>query len=248
MNDFKISIITVAFNAERTIRRCIHSVFNQDYANLEYIIIDGGSSDNTLNVLAEYKEKISVLISEPDDGIYDAMNKGIALAQGQAIGMLNADDYFAGINVISKIAALFLAENPDVVYGDLDYVSPAGKIIRKWRSGYYHSDRFNRGWMPPHPTFYCSVSLYKNFGLYRIDYGTAADYELMLRFMYRQHVSISYLPAVIVKMEIGGASNKSVINRVKVLLHDFKAMRTNNIRFPLIALFLKPLRKMSQYL
>ena len=225
MQDFKISIITVAYNAEKTIKRCIDSVFDQDYENLEHIVIDGASPDSTMNVLNGHRGRISVLVSGPDGGIYDAMNKGIALASGHVIGMLNADDYFAGSDVISKIAGLFLAEDPDIVYGDLDYVGPGGKIIRKWRSGSYHANRFNQGWMPPHPAFYCKASLYKNFGLYRVDFGTAADYELMLRFMHRPHVNISYLPAVVVKMEIGGASNKSIFNRVKVLLHDFKAMR-----------------------
>ena len=248
MPDFKISIITVAYNAGKTITRCIQSVIDQDYANLEYIIIDGASSDNTLMVLDGYKQSVNLIVSEPDSGIYDAMNKGIALAGGEVIGMLNADDYFAGSDVISKIAWQFTTENADVVYGDLDYVGQKGNVIRKWRSGEFHFNRFNLGWMPPHPAFYCKAALYKRFGLYRLDFGTAADYELMLRFMHRQPVKISYLPIVAVKMEIGGASNKSITNRVKVLIHDFRAMRVNKLQYPLIALLLKPISKIGQYL
>ena len=248
MRDFKISIITVAYNAEKTIERCIRSVIGQDYNNLEYIIIDGASSDCTLKIANEYRERINLIISEPDKGIYDAMNKGIALAAGDIIGMLNADDYFPGANILSQTANKFKTENAGIVYGDLDYVGPKGNSIRKWRSGEYNYKRFNRGWMPPHPAFYCKAALYKNFGLYRLDFGTAADYELMLRFMHLQQVKVSYLPVVMVKMQIGGASNKSIGNRVKVLMYDLKAMQINNIRYPLITLLLKPLRKIGQYL
>ena len=248
MHDFKITIITVAFNAGKTLSRCIQSVINQDYKNLEYIIIDGGSSDDTHAILDRFKAHINIVISEPDKGIYDAMNKGIALAGGDVIGILNADDYFPEDTILSQTARMFSAENADVVYGDLDYIDRKGNSIRKWRSGAYNHQRFNRGWMPPHPAFYCKASLYKKFGLYRLDFGTAADYELMLRFMHLQQVKIAYLPLVMVKMEIGGASNKSISNRVKVLMYDLRAMQVNNIKLPLVALLLKPLRKLGQYL
>ena len=184
MQDLKISLITVAFNAETTIEDCIQSVINQSLKNIQYIIIDGGSTDNTIRIINQYKDFVSVFISEPDHGIYDAMNKGIKLAQGQVIGTLNADDFFAHVHVLKEVAEAFAEPGADIVYGDLDYIDEQGKVLRKWRSGQYKQNLFNWGWMPPHPTFYCKRSLFEKFGFYSLDYGTAADYELMLRFMH----------------------------------------------------------------
>jgi glycosyltransferase involved in cell wall biosynthesis len=245
--DLIISIITVCYNAEHTIDRCISSVINQKYKNVEYIIIDGKSTDGTLNIINQFKEQITVIKSEPDRGIYDAMNKGIKLASGHIIGMINADDYFADDMVLSDVAASFVQQNTDVIYGDLDYVNNEGKIIRKWRSGNFSSGVFNWGWMPPHPTFYCRPQIFEQFGYYSLDYGTAADYELMARFMHLKKVKAFYIKRVVVKMQVGGASNKSLRNRVKVLSFDYNAMKANGILIPVLALLLKPLRKVGQY-
>ncbi len=155
MEDLKISLITVAYNAEATIERCITSVLGQQFSNIEYIIIDGGSTDNSLQIIGKYKDHIAHFVSEPDKGIYDAMNKGIALASGDIIGMLNADDFFADDDVLKEVAAAFCDQGHHILYGDLDYVEQNGKVIRKWRSGKYKTGIFNFGWMPPHPTFYC---------------------------------------------------------------------------------------------
>lgn len=247
MPDIKISLITVCFNAENTIARCIESVINQNFKNVEYIIIDGKSTDNTAKIIKKYENNISIFVSEPDGGIYDAMNKGIKLATGQVIGMLNADDFFADDFVLSDIAAAFDNEKTDIIYGDLDFIDSQGKIIRKWRSCVYKSNMFNKGWMPPHPTFYCRKNLFDKLGLYSLYYGTAADYELMLRFIHANKIVPVYIQKVMIKMNIGGASNKSYINRVKALLFDFKAMNSNGILFPPITLLLKPLRKIGQY-
>jgi len=247
VQDFKISLITVTFNAGSTISRCIESVIGQNFTNIEYIVIDGGSTDNTLEILDQYKAYINVFVSEPDKGIYDAMNKGIKLANGDVIGMLNADDFFMDSTVSSTIADIFSQQNAEIVYGDLDYISLQGKIVRKWRSGAYERNKFKYGWMPPHPTFYCKKDLFKQFGLYSLEYGTAADYELMLRFMYLHKIKAFYVPKVLVKMNIGGASNKTLNNRIKGLFFDMKAMRNNKIPIPFITLIFKPLRKIIQY-
>jgi len=247
VQDFKISLITVAYNAESTISRCIESVIGQNFKNIEYIIIDGGSTDKTIDVINQYKSKIDILVSEPDKGIYDAMNKGIKLASGDIVGVLNADDFFADEEVLSAVSLAFEQLDVNIVYADLDYVDNFDKVIRKWRSGGYKHGQFNRGWMPPHPTFYCKRVLFEQFGFYSLDYGTAADYELMLRYMHLKRIKAFYLKKVIIKMKIGGISNKSFRNRVKGLFFDLRAMRNNEILLPLVTLIFKPLRKVIQY-
>jgi glycosyltransferase involved in cell wall biosynthesis len=247
MEDLKISLITVAYNAEATIERCISSVLGQRFRNIEYIIIDGGSTDNSHQIIGKYKDRIDHFVSEPDRGIYDAMNKGIALATGDVIGMLNADDFFADDEVLQEVAAIFWEQNNHILYGDLDYVEQNGKVIRKWRSGKYKNGIFNFGWMPPHPTFYCRRNLFEELGNYKLDYGSAADYELMLRFIHLNRSSIRYLNKVMVKMIMGGVSNKNIGNRVKAMQFDLKAMKNNNIILPWMTIFFKPIRKIVQY-
>jgi glycosyltransferase involved in cell wall biosynthesis len=247
VQDLKISLITVVYNAETTIRRCIESVISQNFKNVEYIIIDACSTDETNQIINQYSNYISIFRSEPDSGIYDAMNKGIKLAHGDVVGTLNADDFFSDNNVLNAIANAFIKQHSDIVYGDLDYVSPGGKTVRKWRSGSYTHGMFNWGWMPPHPTFYCKTRLFKQLGDYDPEYGTAADYELMLRFMHTHRINSFHLNKVIVKMTIGGISNKSYRNRLKALVNDSRAMRDHNILFPLVTLLCKPLRKLFQF-
>lgn len=247
MQDLKISLITVAYNAQNTIERCIDSILRQKFNNIQYIVIDGGSTDNTVKIINQYKENIDFLISEPDKGVYDAMNKGIALATGDIIGTLNADDFLADDEILQDVATAFSAQKTNILYGDLDYVDLNERIIRKWRSGRYKSGQFNWGWMPPHPTFYCRKKLFTELGVYSLDYGTAADYELMLRFIHLNKANVFYLNRVMVKMIIGGVSNKSLSNRVKALRFDLKAMRNNDILLPVVTVFFKPLRKILQF-
>ena len=248
MENIKISIVTVVFNAQHTIERCIESVARQGFKNVQHIIIDGGSTDDTLKIIKNFGDRISILISEPDQGIYDAMNKGISLADGDVIGTLNADDYLADDGILTDIATAFM-ENPiDVVYGDLDYIDSRGNIVRKWLSGKYKAGKFNWGWMPPHPTFYCRKDLFVKFGSFKLDYGSAADYELMLRYIHVQKVTVHYLNKVFIKMVIGGVSNKNLKNRLKATLYDLKAMRNNGIAIPYLTIAFKPLRKVTQFL
>jgi glycosyltransferase involved in cell wall biosynthesis len=247
MPDLKISLITVAYNAQNTIERCIISVLRQKFNNIQYIVIDGGSTDDTAQIIGKYKDKVDIFISEPDRGVYDAMNKGIAYATGDIIGTLNADDYYADDDVLNNVIAAFAKQECNILYGDLDYIDHSGKTIRKWRSGKYKSGMFNWGWMPPHPTFYCRRKLFEELGAYKLDYGSAADYELMLRFIHSNKTSVYYMDKVMVKMVTGGISNKNIGNRVKAISNDLKAMRNNNILLPVVTILFKPLRKISQF-
>ncbi len=248
MLNVKISLVTITYNAAATIQRCITSVINQTYSNIEYIVIDGNSSDGTQQIISQNKSHIHLFKSEPDLGIYDAMNKGISVCTGDVIGVLNADDYFANDNVLSEIAQSFACCDTEILYADLDYVNNNGKVVRKWRSGHYAHHKFDFGWMPPHPTFYVKRKLFEQFGLYSVNYGTAADYELMLRFMYLNRAKSFYLNKVLVKMVLGGVSNRNLKNRISAWRNDFRAMKHNRINTPILGMMLKPLRKISQFI
>lgn len=248
MYGLKLSLVTIVYNAQDTVGQCIESVISQNYPDLEYIIIDGGSTDNTVEVIKKYLPYINILVSEPDNGIYDAMNKGIKLATGQVVGMLNADDRFADHEVLQTVAKAFEQQRAGAVYGDLDIVNGHDRIIRKWRSGQCGDGSFNLGFMPPHPTFYCRRQLFEKFGFYSLEFGSAADYELMLRFMHGHKINSIYLKKVMVKMRTGGVSSKNLTNRIMAWQHDLKAMRKNKIRLPLVTLMLKPFRKIFQFI
>jgi glycosyltransferase involved in cell wall biosynthesis len=243
----KISLITVTRNAETTIQLCIESVLSQDYANVEYIVIDGLSTDGTVKIINQYINQTSHFVSEHDNGIYDAMNKGIKIATGDIVGILNADDCFADKTVLTEVAKAFINNEIDALYGNLEYVKPDGNIIRRWQSGSYKVSSFNWGWMPPHPTFYCKRLIFNSLGCYDHGFGTAADYELMLRFMYLNKLGVFYLNKVMVKMNIGGASNETLNSRIKAWKFDFKAMGKNGVLFPRVCVIFKPLRKLVQY-
>jgi glycosyltransferase involved in cell wall biosynthesis len=247
VQDIRVSLITVTYNAESTIERCIRSVIAQKYQNIEYIVIDGASTDSTLQIINRYAQNIKIIVSEPDKGMYDALNKGIRLATGDVTGILNADDYFASDDILADVATAFMYSNADVLYGNLDFVDVNETIIRKWRTKAYKRGDFDWGWMPAHPTFYCRTSLFNSLGFYSLEYGTAADYELMLRFMHKTKVNAYFLNKVMVKMQCGGMSNKSPVNRINAWKFDLKAMRNNGIRFSFIALVMKPIRKIGQY-
>lgn len=248
VHQLKVSLITVTYNAVQTLERCIESVTNQTYSNVEYIIIDGNSTDGTLKIIQNNKKYIHAFNSEQDRGIYDAMNKGINLATGDIIGTLNADDYFADNDVLEKIAQSFNADHTDMLYANLNYVNKQGTVVRKWRSGKYKATKFNWGWMPPHPTFYVKKHFFDKYGLYDLSYGTAADYELMLRFMYLKTVNVFFLDEVIVNMTTGGVSNRNFRNRARAWAGDFKAMKSCQIPIPLLGLIFKPIRKILQFI
>jgi glycosyltransferase len=246
----KISLITVTYNAERFLTDCLTSVSTQVGVDLEHIVIDGLSLDNTVKIIHQHRDVIQKFISESDRGMYDAMNKGIQMATGDIIGILNADDIFSYDNVLADIKNEFLNTGADVVYGDLNYIdsNDSTKVLRRWKSRPYHSGLIPCGWMPAHPTFYAKKELFEKFGAYRLDMGSAADYELMIRFLYKCKVKSVYLPKVLVKMRIGGVSNNSIKNRIKANYADWLAMKINGVKFPLLAVLLKPIRKIPQFL
>lgn len=241
----KISIVTACYNSEQTIERTIQSVLAQTYTNIEYIIIDGGSKDKTLEIINQYANKISRIVSEKDGGIYDALNKGIANSTGDFIGFLHADDAFASNDVITQIANL--AQNSDAVYADLQYVSATGKVIRHWNSGLFLPKLLKRGWMPPHPTLYVKRTLYSQIGGFDLSYKIASDYDFMLRLLSVDKLQVAYLSQVTVLMMVGGASNKSLKNIIKKSKEDYRALKSNKIG-GFGALFFKNFGKIGQFL
>lgn len=245
----KVSIITVCYNSERTIEDTLQSVINQSYLNIEYIVIDGVSTDNTLSIINKYKDKITTIVSEKDNGIYDAINKGIHLATGDIIANLNSDDFYIDNNVIADVVATFEKEKTDTLYADLYYVDAVNtnKIVRYWKSKQYKEGLFLKGWMPPHPTFFVKKEVYQKYGLFDLQFKSAADYEIMLRFVHRFKTSIAYLPRVIVKMRVGGVSNASLKNRIKANQEDRKAWEVNGLKPQAFTLIFKPLSKLLQF-
>ena len=244
----KVSIITATYNSSKTILDTIDSVLSQTHPNIEHLIIDGISTDNTVELVKSTKFKGEVHVGK-DKGIYDAMNKGIALAKGDIIGILNSDDFYADETVIEKIVALFQETNCDAVYGDLLYVDADDtKIVkRNWVSGSYKHENFFKGWMPPHPTFFVRKDLYTKYGNFNISLSSAADYELMLRFLFKHNAIPAYLEKVVVHMRVGGKSNVSIKNRLIANLEDREAWKINGLKPHWYTLFLKPLRKLGQF-
>jgi glycosyltransferase involved in cell wall biosynthesis len=242
-----ISIITAVKNAVHTIGACIESAGRQTHP-AEHIIIDGGSTDGTLDVIRDVSRGVPAPVSEPDRGMYHAMNKGLLRAGGDVVGILNGDDEYAGPRVLERVAGAFAA-GADSCYGDLVVVDPrdATRVVRTWRAGAYDRRRFYWGWMPPHPTFFVRRSLYRDLGPFRLDLGTAADYELMLRFLVRGGISAAYVPDVLVRMRGGGASNASVRRRIEANRKDRTAWRVNGLRPYPWMLWLKPIRKLEQF-
>ena len=245
----KITIITITYNSAATIEQTINSVLNQDYKNIEYIIVDGGSTDNTLKVIEKYKTRISKFISEKDNGLYDALNKGLALATGDFIGILHSDDFYIDNTILEKYVNTFIKNNSDAVYSDLFYVNKddTNKVIRKWKSGNHKPNSFLHGWMPPHPTFFVKRSLYEKYGKFNLDFKHSADYELMLRFIHKHKIKLTYLKEFTIKMRVGGQSNASVQNRLNANLEDRKAWKVNGLKPRFYTSYLKPFRKILQF-
>ena len=245
----KITIVTVTYNSEKYLSHCIDSIQSQTYKNIEHIIVDGNSTDNTVKIIKQYGEKISKWISEPDRGMYDAINKGIAMATGEVIGVLNSDDMLYSNDVIENIVKTFKEQKVDSVYGDLQYVDQevTSRVFRTWRGKSYDRNLFKRGWMPGHPTFYIKKSLIDTYGGYENHYFTAADYEFMARYLFRHKISSFYMPKLIAKMRRGGASNNNIYHRFRANRRDYLAMKKNLIPMPFLVSILKPLIKVHQY-
>jgi glycosyltransferase len=227
----RISVVTAVFNARETVTIALDSALAQAGVDFELVVIDGGSTDGTLGVLSGYTGRIGTLLSEPDHGIYDALNKGIRSASGDVVGFLHSDDIFADSSVLSRVAAAFADPGVDAVYGDLVYVdrNDPDQVIRYWRAGEFSRERLGWGWMPPHPTFYVRRSVYERLGAFDISYRIAADYDCMLRFLGPGGLRVAYIPEVLVKMRLGGASNRTLRNIVQKSSEDLRALRSNGV-------------------
>jgi len=244
----KVSIITASFNNHETIEDSIRSVLGQKYERVEYIVIDGGSTDGTVEIIQKYINRIAKFVSEPDNGTYHALNKGLKMATGDIVGFLHADDMYANSMVIDWVVSRILNCGTDSCYGDLLYVHKKNinKIFRLWRSCYYTEGLFKRGWMPPHPTFFVRTEVYEKYGCFNTDFKIAADYELMLRFLERNKISTHYIPEVLVKMRIGGKSN-SLRNIYRKSSEDYNAWKVNGLDGGLYTILLKNICKIPQF-
>jgi glycosyltransferase involved in cell wall biosynthesis len=243
----KISIITVCFNAARTIEQTIESVLAQSYTDLEYIVIDGGSKDRTVEILEKYKNQLTY-ISEKDEGIYDAMNKGIRMATGDIIGVIGADDFYPNNEVLSKVALAFKNNDTDSAFGNVKFVDPqdTSKVVRFWKDEVYNRANWLKGWMPPHIAFYLKKSAYDTFGIYKTEFTCSGDYELMLRMLYKNNLSSQYIPEVLMTMRVGGTSSASLKHRYVANMEDRLAWKINHIKPEWYTLWWKPISKIGQ--
>lgn len=245
----KISIITATYNSAATVRDTLDSIRSQRHPDIEHIIVDGASKDDTLDIVKAFPH-VAKTISEKDKGIYDAMNKGIGLATGEVIGILNSDDVYTDDRVLSDVAEAFANSTVMTLYADLQYVhaDDLQKVQRTWISGPFHRRNFYYGWMPPHPTFFVRREVYDRVGTFNVGLRSAADYELMLRILVKHGYPTNYIPRVIVRMRAGGVSNASLSNRLRANREDRMAWRLNGLRPYFFTLFLKPLRKIHQFI
>ena len=246
----KVSIITVVLNNKSYIEDCINSVLSQSYRNVEYIVIDGGSTDGTLDIIRKYDKYISHWISEPDHGIYDAMNKGIKLATGEVVGILNSDDVYNSNDVLTDVVCEFSKKEVDSVFADLVYVDRKNtdKVVRYYKSAHFTPNKFAYGWMPAHPTFFVKRICYERCGMFRTDYKIAADYELLVRYLSKHNVSFGYIPRVIIKMRTGGVSTKNIKSNWILNNEIIRACRENGVETNIFKVYSKYFVKCFQLL
>jgi glycosyltransferase involved in cell wall biosynthesis len=244
----KVSIITVTLNSAATLATTMESVSRQDHADIEHILVDGRSSDRTMDIIRSYPH-VARFISEPDKGLYDAMNKGIRLATGDVIGILNSDDFFPSPHIVSRIVEALSLRQVDAVFGDVAFVRPDNldKIVRISSSRNFHPDQFARGYAPAHPSFYVRRRCYEQFGVYQTDYTISADYELQMRFIYRHRISYAYLPLTMVYMRTGGVSNRTFGSRYVLNREIVRACRENGVTTNMARLSLKYFFKVFEY-
>ena len=244
----KVSIITAAFNSSDTIKDTLQSIDAQSYNNIEHIIIDGLSTDNTIKIVERFKHN-KIILSEKDNGIYDAMNKGIKKATGDIIGILNSDDLYVDNLVIKKIVNVFQEKKVDCVHAELYYVKKdnTNQIVRHWKSTDFIYGDFKKGWHPAHPTFFVRREIYEKYGLFNLNFQLAADFELMLRFLERYQITTAYLSEPIVRMRLGGATSKNIRNIIKQNFECYKAFKVNGIKVPFLYFLSRLLPKFKQF-
>lgn len=241
--------MTIVYNRAPFIHGALESTAAQTHPQFEHIVQDGGSTDGTLDLIEQHGHDKIDLQSAPDSGLYDALNKGIERATGDVIGVMHSDDLFADDQVLTRVAKMMTDPAIDGVYGDLDYVAAGDttKIIRKWRSGDYDPAKLRRGWMPPHPTLYLRREVFETFGVYDTSYRIAADYDAMLRYLIKGRINLAYIPEVLVKMRIGGESNRSISKIILKSREDYRAIRSNGAG-GIGTLAMKNLSKVTQFL
>lgn len=246
----KISIITVVYNRERTIERAIQSVLSQSYPDIEYIIVDGLSKDNTMSVVQQYKDRIHTIVSEKDNGMYDALNKGIQLASGDVIGILHADDEFASADVVEKIARQ-LINHPqlDAVYGDVGFVreDAPGKIVRYYSSAIFKPSLIEWGFIPAHPTFFCYKKYFEQYGGYRTDLQIAADFDLLARFIRKHNIKTTYIPEMLVKMNLGGKSTNGISSTIRINRELKQVLKEQQLSSGYLKLYARYFIKIQEY-
>ena len=242
----KVTIITISYNSEKTIKATLKSVIDQKYKNIEHIVIDGNSNDNTIKICKTFPH-IFNLISDKDKGVYDAFNKGLKIATGEIIGFLNSDDIFYDRDSLQNIVNGF-DKNIDAVFGNLNFYNKKNKIIRKWISKPYEKGAFNKAWMPPHPTFYCKKKIYDKFGNYNDSFKIAGDFELMLRFIDCNSIKTKFLNKNLIKMKAGGISNSGLKSKFKILNEEFRSFRLNKIKFNKIFYLFYKFTKIKEFL
>ena len=244
-----ITLITPVWNNAETVTDCIHSI-NRQTLKCQHIIVDGGSTDGTLAIIEQHRARDAIVVSGPDEGMYDAINKGLRIATEEIVGVLNSDDSYANDEILAKVSTAFADPSIDACYGDLLYVERDNtkKVVRNWKSGEYNRKKFYNGWMPPHPTFFVRRKLYEEYGGYRLDMGSAADYELMLRMLLKHKLRTTYIPEVLVRMRNDGMSNTSLKNRLKANRKDKQAWHVNQLQPKPWTIIAKPVRKLGQWL
>ena len=244
----KVSIITVTYNSAQTIRDTIKSIEFQTYSNIEHIIVDGASTDSTLKIVKSYPE--IKLLSEPDNGIYDAMNKGLRMATGDVVGILNSDDFYPNSNIIQMIVDTFQSKKVDSIFGDVKFVSPTNldKVTRYYSSSKWTPEKFEYGYMPAHPSFFVKRIFYDQFGLFKMDYQIASDYELLIRFLYVHRISYKYIDKALVTMRTGGVSNRNLGSIYTLNKEIIRACKENGINTNFPKLSLKIFNKLSEFI
>lgn len=245
----KVSIITICYNAVDYIDETLRSVVIQEHRDIEHIVIDGGSTDGTLKKIKRYEDIIVHFVSEKDDGIYDAMNKGLALATGEVIAFVNAGDMIARYDVVSKMVDEFNRTHLDAIYGDAIMVDPDDitKVKRQWKGGIYKRENFKKGWMPPHLGTYIKRSVYDRYGHFNTQLQVAADYELLMRFMYKHNISVAYCERVLVRFRLGGKSNASLLHILRANREVYRSWALNGLQVSPLIMLRKPLSKLAQY-
>lgn len=245
----KVSIITVTYNSVATLQDTIDSLNNQDYPDIEYIIVDGSSTDGTQNVILANMDVVTLWISEPDKGLYDAMNKGIKMATGDVVGIINSDDFYHRSDAISKIVEAFQSSGKDAVYADVEFVDPSNleKTVRYYSSKRFALSKFKKGIMPAHPTFFTYLQNFEKFGYYKTDYKITADFELLVRFLYKNRLSSHYLPIPLMKMRTGGVSTKSWMSNIIINQEDLRACRENGLKTNYFWLYSRYFKKVLEF-